>query len=209
MDDHTEPTGTATTHEIELDVRTIAKQDRHPQIFATYSELPVGGSLVLIADHDPIPLRREFDVDQPGSFDWEHLNREPRDWRIRITKRASTPLPRLMVTTHELADGPDASGVLWKVEARERDLDSNVIALAAGDTIDTHRGPDLDVMIHVLTGSGSLITECGTVELHPGALLWLPRRSQRAFAAGPQGLSYLTVHKRRQSLLLDTSILGR
>jgi hypothetical protein len=42
---------------------------------------------------------------------------------------------------------------------------------------------------------------------HPGSYdweyLWLPRRSRRQFTAGPDGLRYLTVHQRRQALVLE------
>ena len=85
---------------------------------------------------------------------------------------------------------------------RERDLDSNVIALAPGASIDAHAGPDVDVLIHVLAGSGQLATELDTLALRAGSLTWLPRRSRRQFTAGPDGLRYLTVHQRRQALTL-------
>jgi quercetin dioxygenase-like cupin family protein len=103
-----------------------------------------------------------------------------------------------------LAD-PDqqARGAVWKLQARERDLDSNVIALPDGGGIDSHTGPDVHVLIHVLSGSGRLTTETGTIDLSPGALLWLPRRSRRQFVAGPDGLRYLTVHQRRRALVLE------
>lgn len=207
MDEQYGPGGAIEPADVELDVRPMPKQERHPRIFAMFSELPVGGSLTLTSGHDPIPLRREFDVEQPGSFDWNHLSREPGAWQIKITKVASTPLPRVVINTGEVGDGPDAGGVLWKVQARTRDLDSNVIAIAAGEGIAAHRGPELDVIIHVLAGSGSLTTERDTVEMRPGDLLWLPRGSKRALTAGDDGLRYLTVHQRRQSLLLDTSAL--
>ncbi|HEX3515792.1 MAG TPA: hypothetical protein VHT26_17505 [Trebonia sp.] len=38
------------------------------------------------------------------------------------------------------------------------DLDSNVIALAPGASMDAHAGPDVDVVIHVPAGSGELST---------------------------------------------------
>ena len=191
----------------ELDVRQLRKPDKHPTIFATYAALPVGGSFVLVNNHDPKHLRAEFDTDHPGSYDWEYLEKGPEVWRIRISKLTSTPLPRVLVNTTRLtADArtePDATGAVWKLEARERDLDSNVIALPPGGSIGTHTGPDLDVLIHVLSGTGRLTTEQGTVDLSPGALLWLPRRSRRQFTAGPDGLRYLTVHQRRQALVLE------
>jgi uncharacterized protein (DUF2249 family)/quercetin dioxygenase-like cupin family protein len=189
----------------ELDVRELRKPDKHPTIFATFGALAVGESFVLVNNHDPKHLRGEFDADYPGSYGWEYLDNGPRVWRIRITKLTSTPLPRILADTNDFrADAePDATGAVWRLEARERDLDSNVIALPAGGGIDAHTGPDLDVLIHVLSGGGSLITEAGTVELVPGALLWLPRRSRRRFTAGPGGLRYLTVHRRRQALVLE------
>lgn len=191
----------------ELDVRQLAKPEKHPTIFATYAELAVGESFVLVNNHDPKHLRAEFDLDHPGSYGWDYLEKGPTVWRIRIGKLTSTPLPRVLVNSSDLiaaaAAEPDAAGAVWKLEARERDLDSNVIALPAGGRIDSHAGPDLDVLIHVLAGSGGLATETGTIHLSPGALLWLPRRSKRQFTAGPDGLRYLTVHQRRQALVLE------
>ena len=187
----------------ELDVRALRKPDKHPTIFATYAALAVGESFVLVNNHDPKHLRDEFDSDLPGSYGWEYVEKGPQVWRIRVSKLTSTPLPRILANTTELTADADATGAVWKLQARERDLDSNVIALPAGGTIDSHAGPDLDVLIHVLSGSGRLTTETGTIDLSPGALLWLPRRSRRQFAAGPDGLRYLTVHQRRQALVLE------
>lgn len=190
----------------ELDVRELRKPDKHPAIFAAFERLPVDGAFVLINDHDPKHLRDEFETEVPGSYDWEYLRTERRDWRIKITKRTGTPLPRILINTADLGadtDDADASGAIWKLQPRDRDLDSNIIALAPGGSIDAHAGPDLDVLIHVLAGGGSLGTEDGEVDLQPGALLWLPRRSRRQFTAGPDGLRYLTVHQRRQALLLE------
>jgi uncharacterized protein (DUF2249 family)/quercetin dioxygenase-like cupin family protein len=191
----------------ELDVRQLPKPEKHPTIFATYAALAVGESFVLVNNHDPRHLRAEFDADHPGSYAWEYLEKGPEVWRIRISKLTSTPLPRILANTTDLIAGaaakPDATGAVWRLEARERDLDSNVIALPAGGGIDSHTGPELDVLIHVLSGSGRLTTETGTIDLSPGALLWLPRRSLRQVAAGPDGLRYLTVHQRRQALVLE------
>lgn len=198
-----------------LDVRPMRKPDKHPAVFQAYAALPAGGSLVLVADHDPRHLRDEFEIEHPGGYGWEYLARDRGAWRIRITRLASTPLPRVLADTTALAAGPDgagperATGVLWKLQMRERDLDSNVIGLAPGAAIDVHAGPDVDVLIHVLAGSGQLTTELDALPLRPGTLLWLPRRSRRQFTAGPDGLRYLTVHQRRQALTLMPASPGR
>jgi uncharacterized protein (DUF2249 family) len=176
----------------ELDVRGLRKPDKHPAIFQAYDALEVGGSVDLVNDHDPKHLREEFEVDHPGSHAWEYLDEGPEAWRIRITKLSSTPLPRLLCDTAAVvADAePDAAGALWKLPMRTRDLDSNLIQLPPFGTVEAHVGPDLDVLVHVVRGTGLLTTELDVLELHAGTLLWLPRRSQRAFSAGAEGLQY-------------------
>ena len=191
----------------ELDVRQRRKPQKHPTIFATYSELPVGGSFVLVNNHDPKHLREEFDVDHFGSYGWEYLEMGPTVWRIRISKLTTTPLPRVLTNTADVG-ATDAAGVAWKLDLHDRDLDSNVITLAPNGGIDRHTGADVDVLIHVLSGSGQLTTEDSPINLAPGALVWLPRRSQRQFTAGPDGLRYLTVHQKREVLPL-TPALGQ
>ncbi|EUA09463.1 cupin domain protein [Mycobacterium kansasii 732] len=190
----------------DLDVRQLRKPDKHPMIFASYAALPTGGSFVLVNNHDPKHLRAEFDTEHPGSYGWEYLEKGPDVWRIRISKLTTTPLPRILADTNDTAAQTGVTGAVWKLEVRDRDLDSNIVALPHDGGIGMHTGPDLDVLIHVLSGSGRLSTEEGTINLHPGALLWLPRRSRRQFTAGPEGLRYLTVHQRRQALALEPAV---
>lgn len=191
-----------------LDVRTVRKPDRHPIIVAAFNALRVGDSLTLVNDHDPLHLREEFESERPGCYEWEYVSSEPDVWRIRITKLTSTTLPRVLGNTQELsADAGDLStqGAVWNLATSDRDLDSNVIAIPPYGAIDAHTGPDLGVLLHVLAGSGQLVAERGQVDLEPGALVWLPARSKREIKADSTGLRYLTVHKRRQSLVIDTA----
>lgn len=111
-------------------------------------------------------------------------------------------LPEVMTSTAGTGD-TDGRGAVWKLEAAGRDLDANLIVLPPGDGIAVHTGPDLDVLVHVVAGSGRLETAAGSIDLAPGALAWLPRRSTRGFTAGPEGLRYLTVHRRRAALTLE------
>ncbi|HJB63895.1 MAG TPA: DUF2249 domain-containing protein [Candidatus Microbacterium pullistercoris] len=182
-----------------LDVRSVPKTERHPRIFAAYDALAAAESFVLVNDHDPKHLRDEFDREHPGSFGWDYESREDGDWRVRISKLTSTPLPRIVGDS--AAEGN--SGAVWNLGPRDRTLDANVISLPAGDGIAEHAGPDLDVLVHVVSGFGTLSTERGDVELVPGALVWLPKRSRRAFTAGSDGLRYLTVHQRKKMLGLS------
>jgi uncharacterized protein (DUF2249 family) len=189
--------------EQELDVRGLPKPDKHPAIFAAYDHLSVGAAFVLVNNHDPKHLRNEFEADYAESYGWEYLESGPQVWRIRISKLAATALPRILLNTGSDATQPQSTGAVWRLEARERDLDSNVIALDPGGVIEAHTGPDLDVLIHVLAGGGALDTERSSIALEPGALVWLPRRAWRRFSAGTDGLRYLTVHRRREALVLE------
>lgn len=195
-----------------LDVRALPKPDRHPSVVAAYDALAVGAAFVLVNDHDPKHLHEELERDYGRGYGWDYLNREDGDWQIRITKQASTSLPRVLADTRELATGAagaggevGAGGAVFSLRMRERDLDSNVIALAPGGQIAEHWGPEVDVLIHVIAGSGQVETETDAIDLASGVLLWLPKRSRRAFRAGEQGLRYLTVHRKRESLVLHAS----
>jgi quercetin dioxygenase-like cupin family protein len=115
-------------------------------------------------------------------------------------------LPRVLTETAAVrADAAGATGAVWKLQMRERDLDANIIALGPRAGIEAHTGPDVDVLVHILSGSGQLTTELDTLALRSGMLVWLPRRSRRQVTAGPDGLRYLTVHQRRQALTLTTA----
>lgn len=186
----------------EIDVRHIPQPRRHPEILVRFDLLDVGDALVLLADHEPERLHQDFDREFPGSFVWESLGERAGAWQVRITKLTSTALPRWVGST-ETADHDDdvtSGGSIWQLTPAARDMDANVIALGAGDRIDTHNGPELDVLIHVVAGNGTLSTEGGDVQLERGDIVWLPRRSQRRFQAGPEGLRYLSVHHRKPTL---------
>lgn len=187
-----------------LDVREIPKPQRHPQIFDIFRNLAAGDSLMLVNDHDPRHLHDEFEALYPGSYEWEYVSRERSDYRIRISKITSTPLPRKLTNVVDAVSvDTDAAGVRWKLDAPDRGLDSNIIALAPDQRIAKHTGAEVDVLIHVLAGTGTLGTESGSVPLDVGDVIWLPRHSQREFIAGASGLTYLTVHRHRESLVIE------
>lgn len=95
--------------------------------------------------------------------------------------------------------GADARGAVWRLQSEERDLDSNLIHLPAGEAIGDFDGPDLGSLVVVLSGSGTLRTAEGEIPLEPGQILWLPKLSRRGYQAGPNGLGYLTIHQRRHT----------
>lgn len=189
--------------DVTIDVREIPKPERHPKIFGLFDGLAIGEAVILINDHDPRHLRDQFEDRNPGGFEWEYLVRERGDYRIRIGKTLDTPVPRKIGNSLDAVAGGEP-GVAWKLDMDPRGLDSNIITLAPGGGIGEHTGAEVDVLIHILDGDGSVGTETGPVPVAAGDLLWLPRRSRRSFTAGDGGLSYLTVHTHREPTLTIT-----
>ncbi|WP_435849058.1 hypothetical protein [Streptomyces lavendulocolor] len=99
----------------------------------------------------------------------------------------------------------DRSGALWRLAEEGRQLDANVVRLAAGTRVAVHVEPDLDVLLYVVNGTGRLDTAEGGQPVEAGCLVWLPHGSRRGMAAGPEGLAYLTVHRRRPGLSIGTA----
>ncbi len=69
-----------------VDVREIPHGQRHPRIFTRFARLATGESFVLVNNHDPKPLRREFEATHPSRFTWEYVESGPEQWQIRITR---------------------------------------------------------------------------------------------------------------------------
>lgn len=71
-----------------VDVREIPHGQRHPRIFTCFARLAVGESFTLVNNHDPKPLRREFEATHPGCFTWEYVESGPDRWQVRIGRVA-------------------------------------------------------------------------------------------------------------------------
>lgn len=100
------------------------------------------------------------------------------------------------------------AGVQWKLAEPGRQLDANVVRLSPGAVVDTHTEPELDVLLLVVAGDGELSSGQAAEPLEEGALCWLPKASSRRLAAGPQGLSYMTVHARRPGMRIGRGPSG-
>ncbi len=115
-------------------------------------------------------------------------------------------IPDVLARTADLLrDAPgQQGGALWRLAADGRQLDANLIRLAPGAGVAPHVEPDLDVLVYVADGGGRLdgAGDDGGRELRAGALVWLPHGAERAIEAGPDGLVYLTVHRRRPGMAI-------
>lgn len=110
-------------------------------------------------------------------------------------------------TDTEAADGVDlaglspsgGSGAIWSLR-HGGDLDANVVWLRPDDTIDEHVNDEVDVLLVVWSGGGQLTSDGRPVELRAGTVVQIDRGVRRRIAAGPDGVTYLSVHRRRDGL---------
>lgn len=70
----------------ELDVRVEPPARRHGLIFGKYFKLAPGEGFVIVNDHDPKPLRYQFEAQYKGLFTWDYLEEGPEVWRVRVGK---------------------------------------------------------------------------------------------------------------------------
>ena len=75
-------TGNMTT----LDLRPMPPFERHQKIFDTWEALKAGQTLEITNDHDPKPLRYQFQAEYPNTFEWEYKQQGPKDWVVQIKK---------------------------------------------------------------------------------------------------------------------------
>lgn len=71
-----------------IDATELPHGRRHPRIFARYARLAPGEAFTLVNNHDPKPLRREFEATHPGAFTWDYLESGPERWAVRIGRVA-------------------------------------------------------------------------------------------------------------------------
>ncbi len=82
--------GSCGCHEVdegapELDVRAIPHAIRHATVFGAWSAIAPGGSLVLVAPHDPKPLLAQL-AERGDPVSVTYLDRGPEAWRLQLTK---------------------------------------------------------------------------------------------------------------------------
>lgn len=85
-----------------LEVRKDTEARDHRRVLEAYTALKTGESLVVHVNHDPRGLWAELERELAGAFEWEQLSHAGPEVQVRVTKRASTALPRVVADTTEL-----------------------------------------------------------------------------------------------------------
>ncbi|MBB1242734.1 hypothetical protein GL263_03970 [Streptomyces durbertensis] len=117
---------------------------------------------------------------------------------------AGAGAPQVVCDTAALAATAAArGGALWRLTEPGRQLDANLVRIRPGEAVPAHVERDLDVLALVVAGDGTLGTEPAPQPLTPGSLVWLPHGAARSLTAGVNGMTYLTVHRRRPGMRIQ------
>ncbi len=85
---HQEKVGEGHANVFDLDVREMKPAKRHKTIFETFQNLEAGKGFMLINDHDPLPLKYQFEAEYANQFAWSYKESGPRVWKVEIVRVA-------------------------------------------------------------------------------------------------------------------------
>jgi len=85
------------------------------------------------------------------------------------------------------------------------DLNATLLAWPPGHQVAEHVNGELDVLLVVLEGRGSATIDGEAHDLAAGSALLIPRGTRRRISADDPGLRYLSVHRRREPLQIQTT----
>jgi quercetin dioxygenase-like cupin family protein len=97
------------------------------------------------------------------------------------------------------ADTSGRSGVVWSLP-HGGDLDVNLVHLQPDESIGAHVNDEVDVVMTVIAGRGRVTIDDTSHELRREVLVAVPKGARREILAGADGITYLSIHRRRQPL---------
>ncbi len=98
-------------------------------------------------------------------------------------------------------DRPGGFGPLWGIASQ--DLNATLLSWGPGDGVEEHRNDERDVLLIVISGSGTVVIDSREHHLAGHHVLLIERGSRRRIEAGAQGLRYVSVHRRRGLLQIE------
>jgi quercetin dioxygenase-like cupin family protein len=134
------------------------------------------------------------------------------DAHIRHEERVLFPLIERLVADSELAalpiaprdapaevsGSPRGRGPVWGAESE--DLNATLLAWDPGSGPPKHVNTERDVLVAVMDGSATVTLDGEEHRLGPGDALVVDKGRARQITAGPNGVRYLSVHRRRPPL---------
>jgi CRP/FNR family transcriptional regulator len=74
-----------------LDLRSLPTWERHSRIFVAFDQMREGMALTVITDHEPRPLRLQFERLYPDEFVWDQRHLGIARWEVSL--RRALPIP--------------------------------------------------------------------------------------------------------------------
>jgi uncharacterized protein (DUF2249 family) len=71
-----------------IDVATLVAGSCRATIERSFEALHPGEAFEIVVGHDPVPLRRRFEVERAGQSRWTYLEAGPSTWRVRLERVA-------------------------------------------------------------------------------------------------------------------------
>jgi quercetin dioxygenase-like cupin family protein len=96
------------------------------------------------------------------------------------------------------AAGGGTNGPVWGVASD--DLNATLLAWPPGTPLPEHVNDEVDVLLVMLSGSGTCTVDGRAEALGPSSVRLIPKGARRAIVAGADGMRYLSVHRRRGPL---------
>lgn len=75
---------------VELDVRPIPTWERHTKIVTAFEALEIGAELRIVSDHEPRPLREEFERQYSRRYVWLQRMLGAEHWEVTIRRIAAS-----------------------------------------------------------------------------------------------------------------------
>jgi mannose-6-phosphate isomerase-like protein (cupin superfamily) len=92
----------------------------------------------------------------------------------------------------------DGAGPQWGTESA--DLNATLLSWPSGDGTPEHVNDERDVLVVGVAGSGTITVDGVARPLGAATAVVVPKGASRLIEAGPSGLRYLSVHRRRGGL---------
>jgi quercetin dioxygenase-like cupin family protein len=123
-----------------------------------------------------------------------HVRREERELFPLIESRAAE---RLEESGRQVAEGP-----VWGQTSD--DLNATLLAWGPGAGPAEHVNDERDVLLFVTDGGATVTIDDEVHDLGPGDAVIVAKGQRRKITAGRSGVRYLSVHRRRPSLQIET-----
>src|ERR671910_3713828 len=102
----------------------------------------------------------------------------------------------------------ERTGVIWTL-LESNDLNANLVRFEAGGGVGEHINDEVDVIFVGVSGTGSVLTNGEKHRLSAGTLLLVRKGARRSTLALSEGFSYLTIHRRRGPLQIESEAPSR